>query len=365
MKILIDLNHPAHIHYFKNFIWQMEAKGHVFCLVARDKEVLQILLKEYNFEFVNRGKGGKGLVGKLFYILKGDYIIWKAAKKFKPDIFLSFASTYAAHVSKIFGKPHIALDDTEHAKFELMMYVPFTDSVLNPFCFRKKLGPKQIFFNSFIELLYINKNYFRPNKKVLELLGVKENEKYALIRFVSWDASHDINQKGLTVENKIDLVELLSKDMKVYISSEGKIPPEIKKYELLVPPQLLHDVLYFATLYIGEGATTASEAALLGTPSIYINTLNLGYIEEEIKAGLVFQTTEFEIIKQHIANILLQENKKQFIENRDELIKHMIDPTAFLIWFIEQYPESRKIMTDNPKYQNLFKLGYDNRTISI
>jgi len=357
MKILIDLGHPGHIHYFKNFIWQMEGRGHVFCLVARDKEVLQILLKEYNFDFINRGKGGKSIFGKLLYIIKADYIIWKIANKFKPDLFLSFASTYAAHVSKIFGKPHIALDDTEHAKFELMMYMPFTESVLNPYCFRKELGQKQIYFDSFIELLYLNKNYFKPNKKVLDLLGVKENEKYALIRFVSWDASHDINQKGLSIENKIDIAELLSKDMKVFISSEGQVPQEIKKYELSISPQFLHDVLYFATLYIGEGATTASEAALLGTPSIYINSLNLGYIEEEIKAGLVFQTTEIEKIKYEIANILLQENKKQFIENRDKLIKDRIDPTAFLIWFIEEYPKSRNTMKNNPKYQYLFKLG--------
>ena len=137
MKILIDLGHPAHIHYFKNFIWQMEARGHTFCLVARDKEVLHILLKEYNFNFTDRGKGGKGIFGKLFYILKADFTIWKITKDFKPDLFLSFASTYAAHVSKVLGKPHIALDDTEHAKIELLMYMPFTDTVLNPFCFRK------------------------------------------------------------------------------------------------------------------------------------------------------------------------------------------------------------------------------------
>ena len=30
MKILIDMNHPAHVHYFRNFIKLMEAKGHEF-----------------------------------------------------------------------------------------------------------------------------------------------------------------------------------------------------------------------------------------------------------------------------------------------------------------------------------------------
>jgi hypothetical protein len=28
MKIVVDINHPAHVHFFKNFIWEMEERGH-------------------------------------------------------------------------------------------------------------------------------------------------------------------------------------------------------------------------------------------------------------------------------------------------------------------------------------------------
>lgn len=33
----------------------------------------------------------------------------------------------------------------------------------------------------------------------------------------------------------------------------------------------------------------------------------------------------------------------------------MIDYVAFLTWFIENYPESQKIMKENPDYQWRFK----------
>ena len=39
MRIFIDIGHPAHVHYFKNFIWKMEEKGHTIFISARDKEV--------------------------------------------------------------------------------------------------------------------------------------------------------------------------------------------------------------------------------------------------------------------------------------------------------------------------------------
>ncbi|MFW5804449.1 MAG: DUF354 domain-containing protein, partial [bacterium] len=35
MKILIDIGHPAHVHYFKNFITKMSQKGHSFIVIAR------------------------------------------------------------------------------------------------------------------------------------------------------------------------------------------------------------------------------------------------------------------------------------------------------------------------------------------
>jgi len=27
MKIVVDLGHPAQVHLFKNFVWEMEKKG--------------------------------------------------------------------------------------------------------------------------------------------------------------------------------------------------------------------------------------------------------------------------------------------------------------------------------------------------
>ena len=36
------------------------------------------------------------------------------------------------------------------------------------------------------------------------------------------------------------------------------------------------------------------------------------------------------------------------------MLKEKIDVTAFMVWFIENYPESAKIMKENPDYQLRF-----------
>ncbi len=344
MNILIDIGHPAHVHYFKNFIKLMKMKGHNFLIIARDKEITHTLLNTYKIPFVSRGSGGKSLIKKILYIPIADRIIYKESKKFKPDLFLSFASTYAAHVSKIIGKPHIALDDTEHAKLELLMYPPFTDVILTPSCFSKDLGKKQLFFDSFTELLYLHPDHFSPNPIVLKLLDLEKDEDFAIVRFVSWDASHDIKEKGLSNYDKIKLVEQLANKMRVFVSSEGDMPKEISKYKFHLPYELLHDVLFFARLYVGEGGTTASEAALLGTPAVYINNLTMGYIDDEKRAGLLFQSTLNDEIDSIILNILDNYSKVYFKKVRDRFISNKIDPTAFLVRFIENYPKNMMII---------------------
>ena len=66
MKILVDIGHPAHIHYFKNLINILSKKDNQFMIVARDKEITLDLLNIYNYEYISRGSGGN----TLFYSLR-------------------------------------------------------------------------------------------------------------------------------------------------------------------------------------------------------------------------------------------------------------------------------------------------------
>ncbi len=90
MKIFIDIGHPAHVHYFRNFVRIMQEKGHQFLITARDKDVSHSLLKNYGIPFVNRGKGENNLISKMVYMIKADGFLFRLARQFKPDFFMSF-----------------------------------------------------------------------------------------------------------------------------------------------------------------------------------------------------------------------------------------------------------------------------------
>jgi predicted glycosyltransferase len=158
MNILIDIGLSAHVHYFRNFIKIMEAKGHTFFVSARNRSIVHYLLKKCNIPFWDRGKGRNNILEKLLYMLEADIKLFRKSLQFKPDILISFAAPYAAQVAWMSGKPHIVLDDTEHTRFAPLFYKPCSKIFLNPFCYQKELGQKQFRFNSFTEQFYLHKN---------------------------------------------------------------------------------------------------------------------------------------------------------------------------------------------------------------
>jgi predicted glycosyltransferase len=357
MKILIDINHPAHVHYFKNMIKTMKAKGHDFLVISRNKEIEHYLLKKEHIPFVSRGEGSNNFKGKFIYFFYAIYFLVKQVKRFKPDIVISFGTPYPAIAAWLLGKPHISINDTEHAKMHHYLTDPFSKAILTPSCYNKNLGSKQIRFNGYMELCYLHPNYFKPDKSVLKMLKVNDNELFVIIRFVSWNAAHDVGQIGLTLEAKHLMVKELSKYAKVFISSESKLPEDLEPYKLSIPPEKIHDVLAFATLFIGEGATMASECACLGTPAIYVNSLEVGYCtEEENKYQLVYGFRSSEGVLEKAFELLdLQDIKQDFQNRRQKMLADKIDTTAFMVWFIENYPKSANIMKENPDYQDKFK----------
>ena len=356
MRILVDIGHPAHVHYFKNFIKVMENKGHLILIVARDKDVSLELLNNYGLKFYNRGKGSNNPIGKILYMFYADWFIFKIALKQKIDLFVSFASPYCAQVAKIFGKPHIAFDDTEHAKFSHFFYRPFTTFILTPEAYLKKIKNKQIKFPSFMELSYLHPDVFSPDKKVLEKLQIESGEKFVIIRFVSWKANHDVGHFGFSSAEKIKLVNLLSQHAKVFISSETALPVELEKFRLRLPSNKLHDILYYCSVYVGEGATTASECVMLGVPAIYVNTLSAGTLKKQQDYGLLIETTDFNIILDKAIEFIKDDNIRNTLKMKHEkLLSENISLTPFMVWFIDNFPDSIKKIKNNPEYQFNFK----------
>ena len=354
---MIYIGHPAHVHFFKNFVKQMEKKGHKIKILVVSKDITTNLLKKYNLEYELIDSYKPNLLNKVFGLIKRNINFIRHSIKFKPDIYLGIANVYGSHTSFLFRKPSIWFSDTETSKQVEKLTLPFCSNVLTPTCFKKNLGKKHILYKGFHELAYLHPNQFKPNKNILKKLNLKEGEKFFVLRFVSWKSAHIRSEKGFSLDDKKNLIEKLEKHGKVFITSEVDLPNHLNKYKLSIEPSKIHDLIYYSTMYIGEGATMATESGILGTPSFYISSMvyDFGNFIELKKLGLVESYRNYNNFKNRLTEILKNKNiKKEWKVKRDSMLKDKIDVTSFIIWFVENYPNSAKEMKNNPKLQKKF-----------
>jgi len=348
MKILIDIGHPAHVHFFRHAIRALKDHGHEIVVMTKDKEVTIALMEKYKIPFINLGKPGSGLRGKAHSMIVFDYRVFSIARKFQPDLLVGLGSPYLGHVSRLIRRPYISFWDTENANLLFYLSYPFVDAICTPACFRLSLGNRQVCYAGYKELAYLHPNHFKPDPAVLDELGLLPDERFIIVRFISWAASHDVGLKG--VKDPVRMVRELEQYGRVLVSSEKKIEGIDKHNMLDISPEKFHSLLAYAQLYVGEGGTIATEAAVLGTPAIHIESDSHGvatgnasgnFRELRDRYGLMFfYPNEENALKKAIDLLADPSTKTTWQKKREILLKDKIDVSDWMIRFIEDYPES-------------------------
>ena len=337
-RILIDICHPAEVHHFKHVYRELKKQGWEILFAAKRKDVSEALLKAYDLPHIMFSESKNGLFKKLLQLPPELWRFAKIVKSFRPAFILSNLSIHSSWISYLFRITHIAFIDTEHRRILDYLTLPFADIKLTPRAYKRCLGANHFRYNGNHEVTYLHPKRFHPDAGIKKMLGLRENEKYVVVRFVGWQAFHDVGLHGLEVAKKLQLVRQLSQSRKVFITSETALPEIFADYVLKTPVERIHDVLAFADAYIGEGGTMASEAACLGTPAIYLNSLRLGYCEEEERYGLL---QHFNVLDERAMAAALEATKSVEHKERSVLFWHdQIDVTRFIVHFLNTFPRS-------------------------
>ncbi len=283
MKVMFSVDHPAWAHQFHSIVERLRARGDEVLVLAIDKDGAAELLRSYNIPYVLCAKGtGKNIVEKgwLFFRLCGNHTMH--ALRFRPDILIGRASPMMAVAAWVCRKPHLLYEDTEVSKFSLNICKRFSSKIITPRTFLTDLGPKQERVDTYKELFYLHPDVFTPDREALKKVGFNPDEPYVLVRFVAWNASHDVGKHGLSDAEQLSLVRRLeAAGVRVWVSSEKPLTPEMEAYRLRTPYAMAHHVLAFARLVYSEGATMASEAAILGVHAMYVNVIQSGSTREQ------------------------------------------------------------------------------------
>ena len=261
-------------------------------MTGRDKDILVELARKFGIEVQIFGVAKKGLWNLGCELLYRQWRLLGITRKFKPDVMMAIAGTFISLIGKLKGIPTYVFYDTEHATASNLLAYPFAKCTYVPKCYRKKIRWCHERYNGYHELAYLHPRYFSPDPAVLDEAGVKEGEKFSIVRFVGWGAAHDIGYEGFSRERKLRAVEELSRYGQVFVSCEGPLPEELEKNRLRIDISRIHDLMFYASLIFGESATMCSEGAVLGVPGVYVDPVGRGYTDEQERDyGLVLNFT--------------------------------------------------------------------------
>ncbi len=281
MNVLIDLGHPAHLHFFRHAARQLAEEGHTVRMTGRDKDILVELARGLNLDVEFFGECRPGIVPMAGELIYRQWRLAGIIRRFKPDVMLGIAGTYISVLGKLFAVPTYVFYDTEHATLSNMLAYPFATCTFVPQCYRKAIKWRHRRYNGYHELAYLHPKRFQADSSVLEAVRLDPGERFSIVRFVGWGAVHDTGLSGLTDENKLRLVMELRRFGRVFVSSEAPLPEGLEAYRLRLDVTRVHHLMAHADLVFGESATMASEASVLGVPSVYIDPVGRGYTDEQ------------------------------------------------------------------------------------
>lgn len=352
MNVLIQLNHPAHYYIFKYVAQQLVNKGYQIIYAVKDKDILLDLLESEKVEYhvLSRRRATRSLlallISRVYEFLSDDVSLYLLVKKSKPHLMVG-TSVSITHVGFLLRIKSLMFneDDYEINRTCCDFSYPFATKIISPdIC---SVGPyvnKKIGYNGMQKMAYLSPKYYSPSyDDIAEYVSLEKP--FFVIRLVGLDAIHDIQggHKGIGYILLKRIVSLLQKYGRVLISSEKPLYREFDEFRVKIPPNKIHSLLFYSSLFIGDSQTMCAEAALLGTPYIRYNDFvgKISYLEEleskyELGYGILTQNSEalFTRIKELLE---IKGVKELWSLKKNRLFQDKIEVTDWFVDLIESF----------------------------
>lgn len=341
-SVVFGIEHPASVHLFRNAIEELGERGWDVHVFVREKDIATELLECYDIPHTVLASYDGSKRNLVSSQLAYEYRLLRVSRRIQPDLMVAQEGVAVSHVAPLVGSKSLVFLDTEHATLQLRLLVPFADRICTATSFMGEVGRKQVRYPYYHELAYLHPDRFEPSTDVFDGLEVDADDEFVVLRTVAWGAAHDIGERG--IDDPVALVEgLESLGVEVLITAEGELPDALEANRVDVSPDAMHDLLSYADLFVGESPTMATESAVLGTPAVYVGTLELGYTNElEERYDLVFHLDSDDGAARalDLARRLLEEPDRTWERRRARLLEEKVDATSVILAEIERMADA-------------------------
>jgi uncharacterized protein len=334
MKILVDLNHPVDVNFFKNAIGVL-AKQHncdvEITLQPRGK-LVPILQRELpGYRFTPIGTYRKSLAGKVFgagyrflrllsYVRRGGF-----------DAVVSFGGIGVCHATYILRKPSVIFDDDIEYRIGFYPYKPFATRLVMPQHIPVR-GRNVVKYKGFKELAYLHPNHFKPDESALREYGVTPG-KYVFVREVSKISMNYAHLETGQLAGVCGHLKTLGLD--VILSLEDKsLTDRFAPHCIILqePVRDIYSLMHFALLTVSSGDTMARESCLTGTPVIYTGGRYMSVNTELTKKGIFFEPDEEHSVMSLVGKVVegnIKDRTREIV--RQALVDEWEDTTEVIV----------------------------------
>jgi len=336
LKIWVDILTPKQLVFFEPLIIKLSKKHQLLCTSRNYSEVTN-LAKIRKIKLIVVGKhGGLKKETKLLANLERMNLLLPLVKKFNPDLTISFCSPDASRISFGLGIKHVGFSDSPHATAVMKLSIPLIQKLFIPWIIPKNefvkygIDKKNIVPYKAIDAAITLKRKIKNQKISLK----KNNKKNILIRMEESEAAYSSkSQKTIDVIKKI--IEEFKEENIMILGRYSQQIDDLKKLlgNKIQILNMSYDGKYLlenADVFIGSGGTMTAESALLGIPTISLNSspnlienylVKIGIVTRESNPGKIVK-----IIKQ-----FFEKSNKQTKEKATKLLNSMENPNQKLM----------------------------------
>ena len=274
VSVLIDISHPAHVHFFRPLARALIAAGAPVTIVGRDKDVTVRLLEASGLPHLvlPMGRYSKGRCAAAGELIRRSRELRRLIRQHSVKVVLT---RNPSGVIAAFGTRATSVFDTDDGRSVGIHYWaarPFANIITSSAFDPEVHGRGHRRYRALKAHMFLHPDRFTPDPEVRRRY-LTDDEQFCVARFSAHDASHDRRIVGITAAGRRAILERLLRFGPVLVSVEGNDLRLCRDDGEVIPvaPEDFHDLLAAASLFVGDSQSVAAEAAILGVPALRLS----------------------------------------------------------------------------------------------
>lgn len=344
MRVLLDAVHAADVWALGALEQRLLDDGNETLWLSRaEKEHVVALIEARNRPHVVASRAGRSSLTLAAELVRRDVAAWRATRSFRPDVIVT-RSPAGVHAGRLARTPVLYDTDDGHVAGALFRIAgPLADVLSTPSATQETYGDRHRRYRGYKELFSLHPSRFQADAGIRAELGLADDQSFSIVRLTAFTASHDRRESGLRPVQVADLIQRLEPHGPVLISSETPLTGRWAAHAITARPDRFHHVLAAADVVVGDSQSVCAEAAVLGTPSIRLNSWvgrHPYQVELESRWGLTrtFGLADMDALRGHLDAILddAAAEKERHAERREAMLTWAGDPLDDLVdWTYE------------------------------